>query len=378
MTASSPGPRILVLASALAVVALPLSATAGDLAIELNGTALVFDQPPIIREGRVFVPLRGLFERLGAKVGYDAGRISIISGSHAISLREGDSAALIDGRSQALETPPFVVGGRTLVPLRFVATSLGATVGYDGTTRVVSIAKPAPDAISPAVAVESPSSTRSAEPASVARSAETSTPAADAPLDIRLLRIEPAPGATLAGRRPEISATFAELVAAATVRVTVDGDDLTADTSITSRSFVANPTRDIAPGTHSVVVTGRTPDKERFEERWTFATSDMPTANFVSGLEPTNGTALGRSAFDVSGYTRPKARLRLVATTSATSPSFNDSSDGSTTVDVVANAKGYFETPLVMVDHGAGLVDVRIVSTTPDGSVAVRTLRLRL
>lgn len=381
MTASSRTLGTAILVWGIAAAALPLTVAARDLAIEVDGTALVFNQPPIVREGRVFVPLRGLFERLGAKIVFDAGHISVTSGTRAISLQVGDPTAIVDGRSLPLEAPPIVIAGTTLVPLRFVAQSLGANVAYDPSIRVVSIAARAPAGASSSAAapdspmpVASPESTTSVAPNSVG----TSIPATnDAPLDIRLVRIEPAPGTTLARRRPEISATFAELVDAATVRVAVDGIDLTTESSITSRSFVTDPAAEIAPGGHTVVVTGRTPDKERFEERWTFATSDTPNVNFVSGLEPTNGTVLTRAAFDVSGYTRPKARVRVIATTSATSPSFSDTSDGSTTVDVVANARGYFETPLAVVDHGAGLVDVRVASTAPDGSVAVRTLRLR-
>ncbi len=350
--------------------------------IVVNGTALVFDQPPFERDGRVFVPLRGLFERLGASVVFELGQIAITAGSHTIGLHVGDAVATIDGRSEMLDAPPVVVADRTLVPLRFVAQALGAEVAYDVTRRVVSVsATPRP---SPAAALAAPSPPEMAQSTFATNvpvvAAVPSVPLGkgEIPIELRLLRVEPAPNATLARRRPEISATFAESVDAATVRVVLDGHDTALDTFATSHGFATDPSFDLDVGMHVVSVTGRTPDKERFEERWTFATSDAPNANYLSGLEPVSGATLGSTNFEVSGFTRPKARVRIVATTSATSTAFSDFSDGSATVDAVANSKGYFAAALAPVDHGAGLVDVRIASTAPGGAVAIRTLRLQL
>lgn len=196
-------------------------------------------------------------------------------------------------------------------------------------------------------------------------------------IDIRLLRVEPAPGASLARKRPEVSATFGEIVAPASVRVDIDGVDFTRASLVTARSFTTQPDRDLPPGSHTILVTGATPDHEPFAERWTFATTDAANANFVSGLEPLDGALLRSTNFDVSGYTRPKSRVRLVATSNGSSPTFSDASADSATLDVVADRRGYFEAPLAPEDRGSGLVDVRIVSTDPGGDVAVRTLRLR-
>lgn len=371
--------------SAVLVVGIPLASVAQDLGVVVNGTVLVFDQPPVERDGRIFVPLRGLFERLGASVVFDAGKITMTAGAHTIGLHVGETTAIIDGQSQLLDAPPLVVGGRTLVPLRFVAQALGAKVAYDGSTRIVSIdgapiapiaaAGPArtPVPLVPATAISTPTPSADVATISAAHVAK-----GEMPIELRLLRVEPAPGADLARKRPEISATFAESVDPASVRITIDGRDSSSDALVSSRSFVTDPSVELAPGSHAVIVSGRTPDKERFESRWTFATTEATNTNFLNGLEPVGGTVLSTASFEVSGFTRPKSRIRIVATTSASSPAFNDTSDGSQTVDVVASGKGYFEVPLALVDHGAGLVDVRIVSTAPGGDVAVRTLRLRL
>lgn len=376
-------PFIWICAAALGSL-MPVAAPARDVGVIVDGTALVFDQPPLERDGRVYVPLRGLFERLGASVVFSGGRIAITAGTRTIGLHIGESVATIDNEQQSLEAPPIVVGGRALVPLRFVAQALGASVAFDSASHTVTVigAKPATPGNTASTATtetSAPAPTSSSSAQTIPTAHPVAGPiATDALVDVRLLRLEPAPQVARRGRRPEVSATFAETIDPATIAVTLDGRDETADTVSSPRSFVTDPSVDLESGTHTVVVTGRTPDKERFEASWTFTTVAGPSANYVSGLEPVTGTQLDSANFDVSGLTRARSRVRIVATTSGTSPSFSDTSDGSQTIDVVATAKGYFEVPLVLVDHGAGLIDVRVTSTAPDGSIAVRTLRLRL
>ncbi|HUA08495.1 MAG TPA: copper amine oxidase N-terminal domain-containing protein [Candidatus Acidoferrales bacterium] len=105
----------------------------------VNGTPMTFDQPPVVQAGRVYVPLRGIFERLGASVVCQSGTINAMSRGRVISLRIGSTSAVVDGRTQALDAPPFIEGSRTLVPLRFVAQALGASVNWNDGTSTVTI-----------------------------------------------------------------------------------------------------------------------------------------------------------------------------------------------------------------------------------------------
>jgi hypothetical protein len=111
----------------------------GQYAVSINGSPVSLSPAPIERGGRVFVPLRGVFENLGASVVYDAGQINATSSAHNVSLRVGSNQAIVDGATQVLETPPFIVGASTYVPLRFVSQALGATVNYESSNRMVSI-----------------------------------------------------------------------------------------------------------------------------------------------------------------------------------------------------------------------------------------------
>jgi hypothetical protein len=111
----------------------------GPYAVSINGNMVALTPGPIERGGRVFVPLRGVLERLGASVVYEGGQINATSAGHTISMRVGSDQALVDGTPRTLESPAFVSAGVTYVPLRFVSQTLGATVNYESSNRLVSI-----------------------------------------------------------------------------------------------------------------------------------------------------------------------------------------------------------------------------------------------
>ena len=119
------------LLAALAITSLPQIAVAQTVTVTINGQPLYLSPGPIERAGRVFVPLRGIFERLGATVVYASGTINATKGATTISLQIGSTQATVSGQPQTLDVAPFIVGATTYVPLRFIAQSLGAQVGYD-------------------------------------------------------------------------------------------------------------------------------------------------------------------------------------------------------------------------------------------------------
>jgi hypothetical protein len=127
------------LLAALFAVA-PATGTAQQaVAVVVNGQAMSFDQPPIIQAGRVFVPLRSIFQQLGASVVYSNGQINATGRGRTVSLTIGSTQATVSGQPVTMDVAPFVIGSRTLVPLRFVAQSLGANVNWDDSTSTVTI-----------------------------------------------------------------------------------------------------------------------------------------------------------------------------------------------------------------------------------------------
>jgi len=85
----------------------------------------------------VLVPLRVTLEWLGASVQYNDGRIIATNGGTSVALRIGGREAVINGKTVKLAQAPTVRDGRTYIPLRFVAESMGAKVTYDAAARQV-------------------------------------------------------------------------------------------------------------------------------------------------------------------------------------------------------------------------------------------------
>jgi len=132
----------LTLVAALAVAGLTsVPAAAQAVRVVVDGDPIAFDQPPVTIGGRVLIPLRGVFERLGAFVQWNPATNTVLATRAAsqIQLTIGSRVAFVNGRQVMLDVPPMVVGGRTLVPLRFVSEAMGASVDWEQSTRTVFI-----------------------------------------------------------------------------------------------------------------------------------------------------------------------------------------------------------------------------------------------
>lgn len=114
---------------------------AEDIPVFLNGQRLNFDQPPIIRDDSVLVPVRTIFEELGMTVKWVGEEQKVVAekDGSVISLTIDSRAMVVSGREVELVTPPIIENKRTLVPLRAVSEAAGAEVLWDGDKRTVSI-----------------------------------------------------------------------------------------------------------------------------------------------------------------------------------------------------------------------------------------------
>ncbi|CAM2945750.1 copper amine oxidase N-terminal domain-containing protein [Paenibacillus sediminis] len=119
---------------------IPLSASAartGPIEVYIDGKFQPYDQPPVQKDGYTFVPLRGIFESLGAKLELNGNTIRAVKGNTVIEHTIGEKTAIINGQSTTLAMPSLVINGRTLVPLRFVSEALGAQVEWSSFHRIV-------------------------------------------------------------------------------------------------------------------------------------------------------------------------------------------------------------------------------------------------
>ncbi|ABR47135.1 copper amine oxidase domain protein [Alkaliphilus metalliredigens QYMF] len=132
---------LLVVTILLLSLAMTTSVFASDIKVTINNTYLNFEQPPVVEKGRTLVPLRAIFEALGAKVDWEDSTRTITGtkDSTVVRLQLGNSTATVNGTNITLQVPATSVNGRTVVPTRFIAESLGANVDWDGTTRTVII-----------------------------------------------------------------------------------------------------------------------------------------------------------------------------------------------------------------------------------------------
>lgn len=140
-----------------------------EIKVLVDGNQLEFDVAPVIEDGRTLVPMRAIFEALGADVDWnessktitaktDSKTLMITIGENRLGVIEkvavsqetkidedntGYTEALI--RSIPLDVPAKIVDGRTLVPIRAVSEGLDADVAWNAEEKIVSITKKSPE-----------------------------------------------------------------------------------------------------------------------------------------------------------------------------------------------------------------------------------------
>ncbi len=99
------------------------------------------DVAPQIVNGTTLIPLRGLFEEMGAEVIWhgDTQEIEVKKDDMTVKFRIEDNRVFADGLRYSAIVAPRIVDGRTLIPLRIVSEILGYTVGWDGATQKITI-----------------------------------------------------------------------------------------------------------------------------------------------------------------------------------------------------------------------------------------------
>ena len=113
------------------------------LAIDLvvDGEKLELDGPPQVVEQRTLVPLRAIFEKLGATVEWDQATqtATATKGADEVRITIDSTTAYVNGQAQTLDAPAMAIDGRTLVPVRFVSEALQADVQWIQETQTVQI-----------------------------------------------------------------------------------------------------------------------------------------------------------------------------------------------------------------------------------------------
>lgn len=127
----------------------PRKITTGNYSVVLNGNKLEFDQAPVMCGDRILVPMRKIFEELGARVEWydDIKTAAAIKENRYICITIGypnitiypDTEKNLEAIEKAIDTPAILYNSRTLVPVRAVSEALDANVDWDDSMQTVII-----------------------------------------------------------------------------------------------------------------------------------------------------------------------------------------------------------------------------------------------
>ncbi len=109
--------------------------------VRLENEYVKFDVQPALINGRTMVPFRKILEALEAEVTFDelTSTATAKKDGFTISITKDSTSAYVNGKEFTLDSPAVIVGGRFLVPVRFISESLGSFVHWEHSTKTVTI-----------------------------------------------------------------------------------------------------------------------------------------------------------------------------------------------------------------------------------------------
>jgi hypothetical protein len=131
------------LVSVLALLLLlpSFSYATSHIVVIVNGEVLQNEVEPVIKNGVTLVPLRGIFELLGASVEWNT-KLKMVTAKKdgtTVQLTIGSSIGYRNKEKITLEVEPQIIKGTTMVPLRFIGQAFGGKVQWLGETRSIFI-----------------------------------------------------------------------------------------------------------------------------------------------------------------------------------------------------------------------------------------------
>ena len=116
--------------------------SAEEVFVAINGNKLIgLKMPPIVLNNFTLVPAREVFEAMGATVEWkkDLEQVYVKYNDKLVVIPIGSTKAYVNGQATTMQTAAKIINNKTMIPLRFVATSLGMQVSWDTKTRVADI-----------------------------------------------------------------------------------------------------------------------------------------------------------------------------------------------------------------------------------------------
>lgn len=118
--------------------------TTVDITLIVNGSIVPLDQKAVIVNGTVLIPLKNMFDALGATLEWDQStkKITAYKGDTTVELTVDSTAARKQDKALTLQAKPIVINGYTMVPARFAAESFDAVVEWDSQSSTITITTP--------------------------------------------------------------------------------------------------------------------------------------------------------------------------------------------------------------------------------------------
>lgn len=111
--------------------------------ILIDGKSSTFDQTlmPRLVEGQTMVPLRFISESLGATLDWEGKeqKISLFLNESSVIMWLDQKRALVNGQPVTLDVAPQKIGNSTFVPIRFISERLQQKVDFDSKTSTITI-----------------------------------------------------------------------------------------------------------------------------------------------------------------------------------------------------------------------------------------------
>lgn len=127
---------------AVCLTAILLTASVSAVNLYVDTEMIETDVPPVVVDGRTLVPVRAIFEALGATVEWDQETQTAtgIRGDTTVIIQIDNTTAYVNGEEKTLDVPAQLIDSRTLVPARFVSEALECDVTWDPATKTAAVA----------------------------------------------------------------------------------------------------------------------------------------------------------------------------------------------------------------------------------------------
>lgn len=124
------------------LIAVMLTVSAGAVNLYVDTAKIETDVSPVVVEGRTLVPVRAIFEALGATVEWDQETKTATGtkGDIVITIQINNTTAYVNNEAKTLDVPAQLVNNRTMVPARFISEALECEVTWDQATQTAAVA----------------------------------------------------------------------------------------------------------------------------------------------------------------------------------------------------------------------------------------------